>query len=135
MIILTWVGVKWCDVDGLLRFQAGREMSSRRPLFHCAVVVSAHMIFPFVATQADIASGTPSSHLASSTSLAETPLRILNNNSLKTLCALNVDSLDVAVQLLLGTLLVVTLARDAHANSVRDTLDTRLPDLLVELRV
>jgi hypothetical protein len=62
-------------------------------------------------------------------------LSILNKSSLKTLCALNVDSLDVAVELLLGTLLVVTLSGDANAKSVWNALDTSLPDLLVQLRV
>jgi len=67
--------------------------------------------------------------------MPEIPLRILNNNSLKTLSALDVDSLDVAVELLLCALLVVTLAGDAYTDAVRNTLDTRLPDLLVQLRV
>jgi len=35
----------------------------------------------------------------------------------------------------LGTLLVVTLAGDANAESVWDTLDSGLPDLLVQLWV
>lgn len=59
----------------------------------------------------------------------------LDNGRHETLGVLDVDSLDVAVELLLGTLLVVTAAADAHTDSVGDTLDTLLPDLLVELGV
>jgi len=59
----------------------------------------------------------------------------LNNNGDKTLGVLDVDSLDVAVELLLGALLVVSPSADADAESVRDTLDTLLPDLLVQLGV
>jgi len=62
-------------------------------------------------------------------------LSILNDNSLETLGALDVHGLDVAVELLLGALLIVTLARDAYTETVWHTLDTRLPDLLVELGV
>lgn len=51
---------------------------------------------------------------------------------METLGVLDVDSLDVAVQLLLGTLLVVTSSGNADAQSVGDTLDTVLPDLLVQ---
>jgi len=53
----------------------------------------------------------------------------------ETLGVLDVDGLDVGVQLLLGTLLVVTLARYPDAKAERDTLDAGLPDLLVELGV
>lgn len=60
---------------------------------------------------------------------------LLNDNGLETLGVLDVDGLDVAVQLLLGTLLVVSSAGDADAESVGDALDTLLPDLLVELGV
>ena len=67
--------------------------------------------------------------------MPEIPLRILNNNSLKTLCALDVDSLDVAVQLLLCALLVITLTADAHADPEGDVLDAGFPDFFVELRV
>ena len=59
----------------------------------------------------------------------------LNNNRGEALGVLDVHSLDEAEQLLLGAFLVVTLSRDAHAQSVWDTLDTLLPDLLVELGV
>jgi len=43
--------------------------------------------------------------------------RVLDNHSLQTLGLglLDVDGLDVAVQLLLGALLVVSLSADAHA--------------------
>jgi hypothetical protein len=62
-------------------------------------------------------------------------LSILNDGSLQTLGVLDVDCLDVAVELLLGVLLVVTLSRDAHAQPVWNTLDALLPHLLVELGV
>jgi hypothetical protein len=51
------------------------------------------------------------------------------------LLLLDIDSLDVAVQLLLGALLVVSLSADAHAQSEWNALDAALPDLLVQLRV
>ena len=43
------------------------------------------------------------------------PLSILNNSSLETLGVLDVHGLDIAVQLLLGALLIVTLSRDAYS--------------------
>ena len=51
------------------------------------------------------------------------------------LLLLDIDSLDVAVQLLLGALLVVSLSADAHAQSEGDAFDAALPDLLVQLWV
>lgn len=54
---------------------------------------------------------------------------------MQTLGVLDVDGLDVGVETLLSTLLVVTLAGNADAQAERDTLDTGLPDLLVELGV
>lgn len=54
---------------------------------------------------------------------------------METLGVLDVDSLDVAVKLLLSTLLVVSSAGNADAQSVGNTLDTLLPDLLVQLGV
>ena len=54
---------------------------------------------------------------------------------METLGLLDVDSLDVGVELLLGVLLVVTLTGDADTETVGDALDTGLPDLLVELGV
>lgn len=54
---------------------------------------------------------------------------------METLGVLHVDGLDVAVELLLGALLVVTAAGDADAETVGNALDTLLPDLLVELGV
>jgi hypothetical protein len=48
---------------------------------------------------------------------------------------LDIHPLDVAVELLLRTLLVVALAGDANAYSERDALNAGLPDFLVELRV
>lgn len=62
-------------------------------------------------------------------------LCVLNNGGLETLGVLDVDGLDVGVELLLGALLVVTLARDADAKAERNTLNTTLPDLLVQLGV
>jgi hypothetical protein len=53
----------------------------------------------------------------------------------ETLGVLDVDSLDVGVETLLGVLLVVTLAGDADTETEWDTLDTGFPDLLVELGV
>lgn len=63
------------------------------------------------------------------------PLCVLDNGGLETLGVLDVDGLDVAVELLLGALLVVTLPGDADAESEWNTLDTGLPDLLVQLWV
>ena len=62
-------------------------------------------------------------------------LSILDNGGLETLGVLDVDGLDVAVELLLGGLLVVTLAGDADTETERNALDTGFPDLLVQLRV
>ena len=62
-------------------------------------------------------------------------LSILNDLGVQTLGVLDVDGLDVGVELLLGALLVVTLARDADAEAERNALDTGLPDLLVKLGV
>ena len=54
---------------------------------------------------------------------------------MQTLGVLNVDSLDVGIQTLLSTLLVITLAGDADTKAEWYTLDTRFPDLLVQLGV
>ena len=62
-------------------------------------------------------------------------LSILNDLGVQTLGVLDVDGLDVGVELLLGTLLVVTLTRDADTEAERNALDTGLPDLLVKLGV
>lgn len=62
-------------------------------------------------------------------------LSVLNDSGVQTLGVLDVDSLDVGVQLLLGTLLVVTLAGNADPETERNTLDTGFPDLLVQLGV
>jgi len=51
------------------------------------------------------------------------------------LALLDIDCLDVAVQLLLGALLVVTLSADAHAQAEGNALDAALPYLLVQLGV
>jgi hypothetical protein len=53
----------------------------------------------------------------------------------ETLGVLDVDSLDVGVETLLGVLLIVTLAGDADTETEGNTLDTGFPDLLVQLRV
>lgn len=62
-------------------------------------------------------------------------LSVLDDGGLETLGVLDVDGLDVGVELLLGALLVVTLTADADAETEWDTLDTALPDLLVQLGV
>jgi len=63
------------------------------------------------------------------------PLSILDKDSLETLGVLDVDSLDIGVELLLGALLVVTLTGDADTETEGNALDAGLPDLLVELGV
>ena len=63
------------------------------------------------------------------------PRLLLNNHGVQALGVLDVDGLNVAVELLLGTLLVVTSARDSDPDPVCNTLDTLLPDLLVQLGV
>jgi hypothetical protein len=60
---------------------------------------------------------------------------LFHNDRYQTLGVLDIDGLDVAVELLGGTLLVVSAAADAHAESVGHTLDTLLPHLLVQLGV
>jgi hypothetical protein len=59
-------------------------------------------------------------------------LRVIDGGGVQTLGVLDVDGLDVGVQTLLGTLLVVTLAGDADAETEGNALDTSLPDLLVQ---
>lgn len=61
--------------------------------------------------------------------------RILDHRGLQTLGVLHVHRLDVAVQLLLRTLLVVTLPRYPDPQAERNALHTGLPDFLVQLRV
>lgn len=106
------------------------------------VIPQAHVI----ATKADIIEGIQVVSIASiaSKSLTPEPListtmerlsLILNKSGLETLGALDVDGLDVRVELLGGSLLVVTLAGDADAKSEWASLDTGLPDLLVQLWV
>ena len=62
---------------------------------------------------------------------------VLHDNGLQTLALLlfDIHGLHVAVKLLLRALLVVTLPRDSHTQSIWDALDARLPDLLVQLRI
>ena len=48
---------------------------------------------------------------------------------------LYVDCLHIAVQLLLGTLLIITLPRYPHPQPERHTLDTGFPYFFVELRI
>lgn len=67
--------------------------------------------------------------------LALTTLSIFHHNSSQSLRVLHVHRLDVAVQLLFRTFLVISLSRYPHAKSVWHTLNTRLPDFLIELRV
>ena len=54
---------------------------------------------------------------------------------METLGVLDVNSLNVGVKLLLGAILIVTLTRDADTETERNTLNTGLPDLLVQLGV
>lgn len=70
-----------------------------------------------------------------STGRKDTRLLLIDNGGVETLGLLNVDGLDVRVELLLGTLLVVTLAGDADTETERNALDTGFPDLLVQLGV
>ena len=62
-------------------------------------------------------------------------LLIFNDGGVETLGVLDVDGLDVGVELLLGALLVVTLTANADTEAEWDTLDARLPHLLVQLWV
>ena len=59
----------------------------------------------------------------------------LNKDRGEALGVLDVHSLNVAVQLLLGTLLVISSSGNSDSESVVNTLHTVLPDLLVELGV
>lgn len=59
-------------------------------------------------------------------------LLFFDNNGVEALGVLDVHSLYVAVQLLLGTLLVVSASGNADAESVGNALHTVLPDLLVQ---
>lgn len=59
----------------------------------------------------------------------------LNNNRVEALGFLDIHRLHVAVQLLLGILLVVSSSGNSDAESVGNALDAALPDLLVELGV
>lgn len=61
--------------------------------------------------------------------------RVLDHRSLQTLGVLDVHRLHVAVQLLLGALLIVTLPRYPDPQAEWHALDPGLPDLLVQLRV
>ena len=76
-------------------------------------------------------------HSPSIDTVTLTSSRVLNNYSVQALrlLLLDIDSLHVAVQLLLGALLVVSLSADTHAQSVGDAFDAALPDFLVQLRV
>lgn len=60
---------------------------------------------------------------------------LLHDDRVHALGVLDVDGLHVAIQLLLGALLVVTSPRDADAQPVRNALDALLPDLLVQLGI
>ena len=62
-------------------------------------------------------------------------LLVVDNSGVETLGLLDVDGVDHRVQLLLGVLLVVTLAGDADTQTEGNALDTGFPDLLVELGV
>jgi hypothetical protein len=72
---------------------------------------------------------------ASKTTLLANLCIVLDNGSLQAFSVLDVDCLYIAVQLLLGSLFVITLAGDADAETVRDALDPGFPHFLVELGV
>lgn len=57
------------------------------------------------------------------------------SGGLKSLSRLTGDVRDVAVQLLLSSLLIITLSCDSQSHSVRNSLNTHSPDFLVQLRV
>ena len=65
----------------------------------------------------------------------KTRLFLVDDGGGEALDVLDVDSLDVAVQLLGGILRVIAFPGNADAESVWHTLDAPLPDLLVECRV
>jgi hypothetical protein len=62
-------------------------------------------------------------------------LCVLHHRGLQTLGILDIHRLHIAVQLLFGTLLIVTLTRDADTEPEGNALDAGFPDLLVQLRV
>lgn len=78
---------------------------------------------------------TPLDFDANISTFAQVHLLILNDLRLQTLRILNIHSLDIAIQLLLGTLLIVSLSGDADAETERHALDAGFPDFLVELWV
>lgn len=59
----------------------------------------------------------------------------LNNDRGEALGVLDIHGLNVAVQLLLGILLIISSSGDSDTESERNALDTTLPDLLVQLGV
>ena len=60
---------------------------------------------------------------------------IFHHHSSQPLRILDIHCLDIAVQLLLCTFLVVSLSRYPDTQSIRDTLNPGFPDFLVELRI
>jgi hypothetical protein len=62
-------------------------------------------------------------------------LCVFNHSGGQALGVLDIDGLDVAIELLLGTLLVVTLTGDANTKPEWYALDAGFPDLLVELGI
>lgn len=89
----------------------------------------------FVRESPRVKSPSIDSHPSSTPCSTEAKLLLLDGLSDQALGVLDVDGLDVAVQLLLGALLIVPSAGDTDAESVWDTLDTLLPHLLVQLGV
>ena len=77
----------------------------------------------------------PMPHLDQTQILSTLSALLLHNDRLQALGLLDIDGLDVAVQLLLGALLVVSSSGDAYADSVWNALNTLLPHLLVQLGV
>jgi hypothetical protein len=60
---------------------------------------------------------------------------VLHGNSGQPLRAWYIHRLHIAVQLLLGAFLVVSLSRDPHAQSIGYAFDAGFPDFFVQLRV
>lgn len=67
--------------------------------------------------------------------IPDRPSRLLNHDRSKPLGVFDIDRLHVAVQFLLGTLLVVSLSRNPNPHTEWHTLDTRFPDFFVQLWV
>jgi hypothetical protein len=112
-----------------------REKLLRAKLLAARSSLISHSALYFIANVCAIQSLKPSLRSSCHSRQLATTLRILHNSRLQTLGVLNVHGLHIRVQLLLRTLLVVTLARYPYAETEWDALDAGFPDLLVELWV